>query len=143
MKAEGISLNNFTGTLPSELGNLAKLGQLYFDSSGFSGPFPSTFSKLKNLKTLWAADNDFIGKMPDFIGSLTKLQDLRFQGNFFQGPIPASLSNLTNLTSLQIGDCNFDITLRMTCIFVVMHERSPILLEVGNHKKFLWWPELM
>ncbi|RLM61209.1 putative LRR receptor-like serine/threonine-protein kinase [Panicum miliaceum] len=100
MQYLGISLNNFTGELPSELGNLAKLEQI----SGFSGPFPLTFSKLKNLKILWASDNDFTGKIPDFIGSLTKLEVLRFQGNSFEGPIPESLSNLTKLTDLRIGD---------------------------------------
>jgi Leucine-rich repeat (LRR) protein len=69
-------LTNFTGQLPEELGNLTKLQRLYTDSAGLSGPFPSTFSKLKNLKLLRASDNDFTGKIPDYIGSLTNLEDL-------------------------------------------------------------------
>ncbi|KAG8100195.1 hypothetical protein GUJ93_ZPchr0013g34740 [Zizania palustris] len=97
-------MDNFTGELPEELGNLTILEELYIDSSGFSGPFPSTLSKLKNLKILIGSDNEFTGKIPDYLGSLTKLEHLAFQGNSFEGPIPASFSNLTNLAILQIGD---------------------------------------
>ncbi|KAG2632548.1 hypothetical protein PVAP13_2NG114100 [Panicum virgatum] len=100
----GISLDNFSGGLPEDLGNLSKLEQLYIDSSGFSGPFPSTFSKLKKLKILRASDNDFTGKIPDYFGSLTNMEDLVLHGNSFEGPIPASLSNLTRLTNLIVGD---------------------------------------
>jgi hypothetical protein len=50
----GISYCNFSGELPDELGNMTSLKQLYIDGSGFSGPFPSTFSKLKNLNILYS-----------------------------------------------------------------------------------------
>uniref|UniRef100_A0A0E0HBN8 Leucine-rich repeat-containing N-terminal plant-type domain-containing protein n=1 Tax=Oryza nivara TaxID=4536 RepID=A0A0E0HBN8_ORYNI len=98
----GINLNNFTGVLPEELGNMTKLQQLYVASSGFSGRFPSTFSKLRNLKR--ASDNGFIGKIPHYFGSMTNLEDIMsfsgFEGNSFEGPIPENLSNLTRLENL-------------------------------------------
>ncbi|XP_058071790.1 probable LRR receptor-like serine/threonine-protein kinase At1g56140 isoform X2 [Magnolia sinica] len=99
-----ISSNNFSGSLPPELGNLVNLEQLYIDSSGISGPIPSTFANLVNLNTLWASDNEFNGLISDFIGNWTKLKSLRLQGNSFQGPIPSSFSNLTSLTDLRISD---------------------------------------
>jgi hypothetical protein len=48
----------------------------YFDSSGFSGPFPSSFSKLQNLKFLSASDNVFKGKIPAYLGTMTNLEDM-------------------------------------------------------------------
>jgi len=72
----------------------------YIDSAGLSGPIPSSFSKLTNMKLLVASDNEFTGRLPDYIGRWSNLQVLRFQGNSFQGPLPATLSNLVNLTDL-------------------------------------------
>ncbi|KAJ0080952.1 hypothetical protein Patl1_11711 [Pistacia atlantica] len=52
---KAIGSNNFSGTLPPELGNLAKLDQLYvptsfyMDSSGVGGEIPSTFANLQNM----------------------------------------------------------------------------------------------
>jgi len=100
----GFGSNYLNGSLPSELGNLAKLEQLYIDSAGLSGPLPSSFSRLTRMKILWASDNDFTGQIPDYIGSWTNLTELRFQGNSFQGPLPTTLSNLVQLTNLRIGD---------------------------------------
>nr|CAB3488270.1 unnamed protein product [Digitaria exilis] len=72
----GFGSNYLNGSLPSELGNLAKLEQLYIDSAGLSGPLPSSFSRLTRMKNLWASDNDFTGRIPDYIGSWTNLTDL-------------------------------------------------------------------
>jgi Leucine-rich repeat (LRR) protein len=99
----GFGSNNFSGSLPSELGNLFKLEELYIDSSGLSGALPSSFANLTRMKILWASDNNFTGQIPDYIGSWN-LTDLRLQGTSFQGPLPATLSNLVQLTNLRIGD---------------------------------------
>ncbi|XP_039821923.1 probable LRR receptor-like serine/threonine-protein kinase At1g56140 isoform X2 [Panicum virgatum] len=99
-----LGTNNLNGSLPSELGNLVKLEELYIDSAGLSGPIPSSFSKLTSMKRLVASDNEFTGRLPDYIGRWSNLQDLRFQGNSFQGPLPTTLSNLVNLTEIRIGD---------------------------------------
>ncbi|KAF8408688.1 hypothetical protein HHK36_004751 [Tetracentron sinense] len=68
--------NNFSGSLPPELGNLVRLEQIYIDSFGVSGDIPSTFAKLQNMQILWASDNLFTGKIPDFISNWTKLTTL-------------------------------------------------------------------
>uniref|UniRef100_A0A0E0DP29 non-specific serine/threonine protein kinase n=1 Tax=Oryza meridionalis TaxID=40149 RepID=A0A0E0DP29_9ORYZ len=93
-----------------ELGNMTKLQQLYVASSGFSGRFPSTFSKLRNLKR--ASDNGFIGKIPHYFGSMTNLEDIGFEGNSFEGPIPENLSNLTRLENLILRNCKISGDLR-------------------------------
>ncbi|KAF8408675.1 hypothetical protein HHK36_004738 [Tetracentron sinense] len=96
--------NNFSGSLPPELGNLVKLEQIYIDSARVSGEIPSTFAKLQNMQTLSASDNLFTGKIPDFIGNWTKLSTLRLQGNSFEGPIPSSFSTLTSMNDLRISE---------------------------------------
>ena len=70
----------------------------YIDSAGLSGPIPSSFSKLTNMKLLYvqirhsvyviqsyilflcmfrvASDNEFTGRLPDYIGRWSNLQDL-------------------------------------------------------------------
>ncbi|XP_059625046.1 probable LRR receptor-like serine/threonine-protein kinase At1g56140 isoform X2 [Cornus florida] len=96
--------NNFSGTLPPEIGSLIKLEQLYINSCGAGGEIPKTFANLRNLRTMWASDSPFTGTIPDFIGNWTMLISLRFQGNFFEGPIPSSISNLSSLNSLRISD---------------------------------------
>ncbi|KAL6329521.1 hypothetical protein AAG906_021529 [Vitis piasezkii] len=87
-----------------EIGNLVKLEQLYFDSSGVSGEIPSTFANLQSLTTVWASDNELTGNIPDFIGNWSNLTALRLQGNSFEGAIPSSFSNLTSLTDLRVSD---------------------------------------
>ncbi|XP_030971278.1 probable LRR receptor-like serine/threonine-protein kinase At1g56140 isoform X2 [Quercus lobata] len=96
--------NNFSGSLPPELGNLVKLERIFIDSCGLGGEIPSTFANLKNMQFMWASDSPFTGRIPDFIGNWTKLIQLRIQGNSFEGPIPSSFSNLTSLKSLRISD---------------------------------------
>uniref|UniRef100_A0A0E0DP04 non-specific serine/threonine protein kinase n=1 Tax=Oryza meridionalis TaxID=40149 RepID=A0A0E0DP04_9ORYZ len=110
----GISFNNFSGQLPEELGNMTNLQQMitlqsfnnrYIDSCGFSGPFPSTFSKLQNLKILRSSDNDFTGKIPDYLGIMPKLEDIRI-GDIVNGSSSlAFISNLTSLSNLILRNC--------------------------------------
>uniref|UniRef100_A0A0D9ZWD0 non-specific serine/threonine protein kinase n=1 Tax=Oryza glumipatula TaxID=40148 RepID=A0A0D9ZWD0_9ORYZ len=138
----GISFNNFSGQLPEELGNMTNLQQMitlqsfnnrYIDSCGFSGPFPSTFSKLQNLKILYSqyhslrhyicsscfhakcltfgcgcrrsSDNDFTGKIPDYLGIMPKLEDIRI-GDIVNGSSSlAFISNLTSLSNLILRNC--------------------------------------
>ncbi|KAG2689611.1 hypothetical protein I3760_09G146700 [Carya illinoinensis] len=99
-----IANNNFSGPLPPELGNLVKLEQIYLNSCGLGGEFPSTFAKLQNVEVLTASDTPWSGKIPEFIGNWTRLTKLRFRGNSFEGPIPSSFSMLISLSSLQISD---------------------------------------
>ncbi|KAF7032318.1 hypothetical protein CFC21_043502 [Triticum aestivum] len=119
--ALGISANKFVSPLPV-VENLTKLEQLlsvrlrqvtsnillrhdrpYIDSCGLSGELPSTFSKLKNLKTLWASDNEFTGKIPDYIGSLSNLTDLDLSFNIITGKVSPALLNLNRLNFLDLS----------------------------------------
>ncbi|KAI8031270.1 putative LRR receptor-like serine/threonine-protein kinase [Camellia lanceoleosa] len=102
--ARSVSSNNFSGPLPSELGNLAKLEQLYIDSSGLSGAIPSSFAALQNMKTVWASDTELNGSIPDFIGNWSKLTTLDLSFNNLTGRIPDALFNLSSLFYLFLGN---------------------------------------
>ncbi|KAL3737444.1 hypothetical protein ACJRO7_026243 [Eucalyptus globulus] len=104
MQYLSLGINALSGELPPQLGLLTELLSFYMDSSGVSGQIPSTFSKLKNLQTVWASDNNFTGNIPEFIGNWSQLTQLILQGNSFEGPIPSTFSNLTTLKDLRISD---------------------------------------
>ncbi|XP_058181362.1 probable LRR receptor-like serine/threonine-protein kinase At1g56140 [Rhododendron vialii] len=100
VSSTSISTNNFSGSLPSELGNLIKLEHLFFHSSGVS---VRVFWLI--LCLIWlGSDNELTGSIPEFIRNWSKLSVLRFQVNAFEGGIPLTLSKLTALTDLRISD---------------------------------------
>ncbi|KAJ0082635.1 hypothetical protein Patl1_11722 [Pistacia atlantica] len=52
MPCRALGSNNFSGTLPTELGDLFKLEQINIDSSGLGGEIPSTFANLRNMRIM-------------------------------------------------------------------------------------------
>ncbi|KAJ8751960.1 hypothetical protein K2173_000706 [Erythroxylum novogranatense] len=95
--------NNFSGPLPSELGNLTKLRDCYlgghFDSSRVSGEIPSTFAKLREMVTI---DR----KIPPFIGYWSKSQTFHDLSNG-----SSSLEFIRNLKSLTILNDNISASI--------------------------------
>ncbi|RVX04855.1 putative LRR receptor-like serine/threonine-protein kinase [Vitis vinifera] len=104
--------NNFSGALPPELGNLAKLQEIYINSCGAGGEIPSTFANLYNLETVMSSLFQFqVGIRLSIHRKNTKLhRELdealvsETEGNSFKGPIPSSLSSLASLQTLHISD---------------------------------------
>ena len=79
--------NQLSGSIPSELGNLANLKGL--DGNQLSGPIPSQpipseLGNLDNLERLWLDGNQLSGSIPSQLGNLG-------------GSIPSELGNLANL----------------------------------------------
>lgn len=96
--------NQLSGSLPPNLGNLNRLNRLLLSANNFTGSIPESFSKLKSLGDFRIDGNTFSGKIPDFIGNWTNLTRLDMQGTSMEGPIPLSISLLKNLTDLRISD---------------------------------------
>jgi hypothetical protein len=46
-----MSKNDFVGTVPTEMGRLTLLRELWLDESGFKGTIPSEFGLMKDMGT--------------------------------------------------------------------------------------------
>ena len=86
-----------SGTLPTEIGNLAALTQLTLSNNLLSGSIPTQLGSLTGLTWLLLDNNLFSGSIPTQLGSLTALTDLSLSGNRLTGSIPVELGSLTNL----------------------------------------------
>ena len=80
-----------TGTIPSDLGDLANLQWLILYGNELSGSIPAALGGLTNLLDLSLWDNELTGSIPVALGSLTNLQYLDLWGNQLTGEIPAAV----------------------------------------------------
>ncbi|KAG5001070.1 hypothetical protein JHK87_022142 [Glycine soja] len=69
-----------------------RITALAFGSNKFRGSLPSELGKLTNLEEIWASDTELTGKIPDFIGNWSKLQSLFLGNNKFNGTLPMQKS---------------------------------------------------
>ena len=95
--------NQLRGSIPSELGNLINLTELVLNSNQLSGEIPSELGNLTNLKILQLFNNQLSGTIPSALGNLSNLTHLILHTNQLSGAIPSALGNLTNLTWLYLA----------------------------------------
>ena len=100
-------INQLSGTIPVELGNLTNLQLLTLNNNQLSGTIPSQLGNLTNLQYLNLYDNQLSGALPAALGNLANLRTLQLSGNQFSGALPTALGNLTNLTWLGLGGNQF------------------------------------
>ena len=107
-----ISNNMFTGTLPTELGNMHGVERLWLQNNQLSGPIPSELGLLdsntepievvrvidkgiRNVTSILLHDNDLTGTVPSSLGMLGMLKALEIYNNSgLTGDIPTSLCDL-------------------------------------------------
>lgn len=94
--------NNLSGTLPSTIGNLAAIEQLYLGNDPIIGEIPLEIGNLNNLKTLSLSDTEVNGIIPSSLTNLTNLKILYLFNNNLSGNIPALFNNLTMLEFLYL-----------------------------------------
>ena len=95
-------VNNLTGTIPSELGNLSNLNVLELRENQLRGAIPPELGNLSNLTDLQLCCNELSGEIPEELGSLTNLVVVGLDENQLSGEIPSELGNLSNLTELYL-----------------------------------------
>ena len=94
--------NSLSGSIPTEIGDLANLTRLYLGGNSLSGSIPTQIGDLTELKTLVLGDNSLSGPIPTQIGSLTNLGGLNLGANSLSGSIPTEIGSLINLTGLNL-----------------------------------------
>ena len=99
-----LSQNDFTGSIPPELGSLANLEVLRLEENALTGSIPPELGALPKLEALWLAENVLTGPIPRELGALPNLEILWLENNHLTGPIPLEFGSLANLTSLNLGD---------------------------------------
>ncbi|XP_077225756.1 LRR receptor-like serine/threonine-protein kinase EFR [Tasmannia lanceolata] len=78
-----LSQNFFTGSLPSDVGNLEILKILDVSQNKLSGEIPSTLADCKSMRELYMQ-----GKIPKYLEGFKFLQYLNLSFNHFEGEVP-------------------------------------------------------
>ncbi len=86
-----LSNNNLNGIIPSSMGNLTMLTDLYLDYNKLHDTLPHTLSNLLNLNQLFLSYNQLTGNIPEGIGKPLESNEVHLDHNQFTGHIPASL----------------------------------------------------
>ncbi|CAL9002863.1 unnamed protein product [Prunus brigantina] len=85
-----LSGNNFSGSIPEEVGELKSINDLNLSSNAFTGVMPTSFSKLRQLESLDLSNNKLGGNIPAEFAKLTFLSFLDLSNNQLVGEIPVS-----------------------------------------------------
>ncbi|WMV22835.1 hypothetical protein MTR67_016220 [Solanum verrucosum] len=96
--------NNFSGSIPSNIGNASSLEVVVLFNNSFQGKIPSSIGKLRNLQTLDLRKNRLNSTIPSELGLCTNLTHLALAENSLQGTLPISLSSLIKLSQLALSD---------------------------------------
>ncbi|KAL6993917.1 LRR receptor-like serine/threonine-protein kinase hsl2 [Sarracenia purpurea var. burkii] len=94
------------GPLPSEIGNLRKLENLWIPKANLVGNIPHSIGNLVALKNLDLNSNKLTGKIPDSIGGLKSVEHIELYQNQLSGELPHTLANLTSLLQLDVSENN-------------------------------------
>ncbi len=97
-----LSYNNLSGTLPPELANLAKLGEINFYHNEIGGNIPPEWVNLHNLTELILSENNLFGNIPAELGLFDKLDGIYIDNNRFYGNIPSEIFN-NKITQLELS----------------------------------------
>ncbi|XP_022774589.1 LRR receptor-like serine/threonine-protein kinase RPK2 [Durio zibethinus] len=104
LKFLDVSVNQITGPIPPNIGDLVSLVSLNLSWNLLKGQIPNSFGQMKDLRYLSLAGNNLIGSIPFTFGLLESLEMLELSSNSLSGEIPENLVNLRNLTVLLLNN---------------------------------------
>ncbi|XVE63998.1 hypothetical protein DITRI_Ditri07aG0065800 [Diplodiscus trichospermus] len=99
-----ISNNNFSGFIPSNIGECTNLHTLSLSLNQISGLIPRSVGNLTNLKNLYLHGNFLEGEIPKEIGNLIKMEIFCANNMHLSGPIPPSFFNISSLKLISLSD---------------------------------------
>lgn len=114
---ESIDLGNneFTGSIPAEVGQWNRLEYLSVNNNNLQGQIPMNIGMLTSLKTLKVNSNMLTGVVPASISNMINLKSLQLYENDLSGVFPESVLQLQNLGK----DSKTNI-----CVFLSFEQKS-------------------
>ena len=101
-----LSSNNLTGNLPGFIGRRPQdLKYAYFGSNRFGGELPTELGLLTNLVELYLNDNPFGGVVPNSFSNLINLRELGLEMNQFNGGLDTLFCDRDPPLDEFIADC--------------------------------------
>ena len=99
--------NNLSGELPSELGQLTELVEIFLDGNSLYGSIPEALYTIPTLENIILSNNFLGGGLSANICQLNNLNEIRLSNNQLFGEIPSCLGDFTNLLVINLGYNNF------------------------------------
>ena len=131
--------NQLSGTIPTQLGNLANLEELLLTRNQLSGEIPPELGSLANLEWLRLNNNQLTGEIPAELGRLTNLTVLHLSGNQLTGCVPASLQDVADNDFAQLGlpfcpsyDANGDGAIDIGELFSAIDDYFDGLIDISE-----------
>ncbi|CAN6997701.1 unnamed protein product [Brassica oleracea var. botrytis] len=122
--------NDFSGEIPSSLGNLSKLTTLNLSQNKFTGKVPSSLGNLLNLTDV--ENNILHGNFPLKLLNLTKLISISISGNQFSGMLPPNIGSVSNLELFYVGQNAFTGPIPSSTYIDLSNNQLNGTLELGN-----------
>jgi hypothetical protein len=97
------------------IGSLSTLASFSVTASSLTGTLPTELGNLFSMQQMWYYDNDLIGMIPSELGNLNQMAILQLEGNAFTGTMPTQVcDNIGFLQPLLVlgADCldvNFEV----------------------------------
>jgi len=99
-----LNSNNLTGTIPSEIVQLAGLENLMLSDNRIKGAIPQEIENMEALMTLKISNNQLEQSLPIQIVKLHDLVELDLSDNTLSGSIPNDIGELKNLVRMNLTD---------------------------------------
>lgn len=96
-----LSHNRLTSKIPSTLGACVQLESLRLEGNLLEGSIPQSLANLKGAKALDFSQNSLSGTIPDFLETFSSLQYLNLSFNNFEGPVPIG-GVFANISSVSV-----------------------------------------
>ncbi|XP_059668831.1 LRR receptor-like serine/threonine-protein kinase EFR [Cornus florida] len=104
LKELDLSFNNFTGSMPIDIGSLSALQVLSVATNNLKGEIPLSIAYMSMLEEIDLGWNNFHGIIPWQLGQLSNLIMLVLSLKKLMGEIPLSLFNISRLESIALAD---------------------------------------
>ncbi|KAK4774621.1 hypothetical protein SAY86_009556 [Trapa natans] len=110
-----LGTNNLNGGFPEDIFQLGRLSRLVIQDNRLSGQLSSGIGNLSALVHLDLSLNEFSGDLPDVFSNMKRLQYFIGHSNSFIGSVPASLSNSGSLVFLNLRNNSLSGKIALNC----------------------------